>query len=65
MIDEIKLDNEVTETLQSKSDHQNELEKEFLKQIDIAKNLKKELNFVEKNFYDKVSNYTLFKQNEK
>jgi len=56
MIDEINLDNEVLETLQTKSVDQKEIEKEFLKQIDTAKNLKKDLNFMQKNFYNEVEN---------
>lgn len=65
MIDEIKIDNEILETNQSKSDQQKEVEKEFLKQIDSAKNLQNDLNFIQKNFYNEVDNYRQLIQNQK
>lgn len=65
MIDEIKLDNEVLETNQSKSDQQKEIEKEFLQQLDSAKNLKNDLNFIQKNFYNEIDNYRQLIQNQK
>jgi len=65
MIDEIKIDNEILETNQSKSDQQNEIEMEFLKQIDSAKSLKKDLNFIQKNFYNEIDNYRQQIQNPK
>ena len=65
MIDEIKLDNEVLQTIGNKSDHQKEIEKEFLKQIDSAKNLKKDLNFIQTNFYNEIDNYRQQIQNQK
>lgn len=65
MIDEIKLDNEILETNQNKSVQQKEIEKEFLNQIDCAKNLKKDLNFIQKNFYNEIDNYRQLIQNQK
>ncbi len=65
MIDQIKLDNEVLETIQNKSDQKKGIEKEFLKQIDSAKNLKNDLNFIQKNFYNEFDNYRHLIKNQK
>jgi len=65
MIDEIKLDDQVQETLLNNIDQQKEIEKEFLKQIDNSKNLRKDLDFIQKNFYNDIDKYKQIIQNQK
>ena len=52
-------------TLENNVEQQNEIEKEFLKQIDSSKNLKKNIDIIQNNFYNEVDKYKQYFQNPK